>query len=100
MQRQDSPSVLASVLIVALLLLHVLAGSVSLHKKVHCDASAPDHQCVVSLISHGQIDLTETAVAVPLQNPVVSDALPSAVFRLELVKHFLRPGRAPPIPLA
>jgi hypothetical protein len=100
MRRRQSPSFLAGLLVVAILLVHVLAGSVSLHKKLHCDASAPDHECAVSLISHGQIDLIETAIVVTRRDPVAFEVVPLLFLRLERLAYFLLPGRAPPIPLA
>jgi hypothetical protein len=37
--------------------LQLVAASGPLHQSFHADSSAPDHHCVVTLLSHGQVTL-------------------------------------------
>jgi hypothetical protein len=51
-----------------------LASSVGLHKAFHPDASNPDHHCVVTLLSSGQVEITigMAVVVSPAVAPITS----------------------------
>jgi hypothetical protein len=80
------------------LALSVLAASPQLHKWLHADADASDHECAVTLFNHGVAQAAaEIAVAVVSMRWVgILDALPAS---LDLVapRFRLSPGRAPPV---
>jgi len=71
------------------------ATSSSLHLALHPDAGSPDHQCVVKLLSSGQVDTAE--VSVPLDSPVVYLAvcIPDNPFPTRIFFQ-LPPCRGPP----
>jgi hypothetical protein len=54
---------LASALLLAGLVLFLTAAgaSPSLHKLIHSDAGAPDHNCVIAVFSNGQVDSASAA---------------------------------------
>lgn len=51
----------AFVLAMLVLLLTALGASPALHKLIHTDADAPDHDCVISLFANGQISSAPAA---------------------------------------
>jgi hypothetical protein len=84
--------------LVLFLTLQTFAASPSLHHFIHQDAKQPDHQCAVTLISHGQVVLTliEVSVTAPV---IVADELPVPVLPvLAALEYRLLPERAPPSP--
>lgn len=44
------------------LTLQLFASSESLHKLIHPDAGSPDHQCAITLFTHGQVDAPATVL--------------------------------------
>jgi hypothetical protein len=69
--RQFKPAgqaVIASLLTGLVLLLNAMAASPSLHQWFHANAGKAEHQCVVTLFAHGQVD--SASVAVPVVVPV------------------------------
>ena len=82
------------------LLLQAMVVLPGLHVLIHADASNPDHECAVTLFTHGQVHGADAAV--PVLRPE-----PAAVFiqpRREAVFVFtdvpLPPGRGPPVLLS
>ena len=77
--------------------LQLFASSGPLHKAIHADADTPGHHCVVTLLTHGQVNapvlagiwLAFAAAVVFLLPLIRSAVLPSSDLRLA-------PGRAPP----
>jgi hypothetical protein len=86
--------------IVLVLLLNLLAASPSLHEWFHADANHADHQCAVTMFTHGQVDNASVAVAAAL--PVTSiETTPQIAFSvLSATVELLPSGRAPPLALA
>ena len=77
--------------------LGVLAGSATLHRSIHPDADAAQHQCAVTMFAHGQVDAAGVAVAVETPS-VVAEFFPSPpIFVFSTVAETLPPGRAPPV---
>ena len=57
---------LNAALVVLLLLLQTLATSPLLHSDVHDDASSEHHTCAVTILSQGQLDLSDSSTTFPL----------------------------------
>jgi len=55
LQRSKFGKTASVLLALFVLLLSALASSPSLHKLIHADAGAPDHECVISLFANGQV---------------------------------------------
>jgi hypothetical protein len=67
-----------------------------LHARIHADASGRDHQCAVTLFTHGQVHGAEAAVPVVRPEPaaVFIQSWREAGFASTDVR--LLPGRGPP----
>ena len=81
----------------------LLQGTVffpAVHHHIHPDSGEADHECAVTLFAHGQVDCSDTTVAVIRAEPVGIFAL--AWHEPEYVSIDVRrlPGRDPPFPLA
>jgi hypothetical protein len=87
----------ASALLLSLFLsLQALAVSPALHALVHPDCGDADHECAVTLFSHGQVDASST-VAPVFRAPVClifSQSLPEIIFVSADIR--LLPSRGPP----
>jgi hypothetical protein len=87
----------ASALLLCLFLsLQALAAFPALHALVHPDSSDPDHECAVTLFSHGQVDASSIAAPVFL-GPVrliFNPSLPRIIFVSADIR--LLPSRGPP----
>jgi hypothetical protein len=90
-------AVVALLLVALVLLLDAMAASPALHELVHRDADSPDHQCAVTLFSHGQVDSTtvEVAAIVPPDSFEIVSPISLAVFTSCIEN--LPSGRAPPV---
>jgi hypothetical protein len=77
--------------------LQVFAGSSTLHKAIHSDANAPGHHCVITLLTHGQVNA-------PVVSGVWAAFAAALIFFLPLIQSAvlssfdlrLSPSRAPP----
>jgi len=80
-----------------ILMLDALAVSPSLHEQLHTDANSPQHQCVVTLFAHGQVDSASVEVSAPV--PVVAvEITPQIIFSVfSPAIGDLPAGRAPPV---
>jgi len=78
------------------LLLEAMVVFPGLHALIHADASDPDHECAVTLFTHGQVHGADAAVPVLRPEPVAAFIQPwrEAVFVSRDVR--LLPGRGPP----
>jgi len=95
-----SKPLLASGLLALFLLVLAMAQSGTLHRLVHADAANPDHQCAVTLLATGQIDVAAATATVPAAAPATfALALPEAPL-LAVADYSLLPGRAPPSSLS
>ena len=76
-----------------------LAGSnSSLHKLLHSDCDSPDHQCVVTLFSHGQVTPPSTTVIVVAALVLYgATRLLTVTVEFASVKYSFCKGRAPPV---
>ena len=86
-------------LVALVLLLNAMAASPALHELIHADAGKADHECVVTLMAHGQVDsaVAAAAVLVPV-GPI--DFLPQNFTSVpNALVESLPPGRGPPVSL-
>jgi hypothetical protein len=83
--------------ILLVLLLNLLAASPTLHEKIHADAGHAEHQCVVTLFAHGQVDAANVDVPVcaPLHFVTTVTFADLSVFSPAIEN--LPAGRAPPV---
>ena len=75
--RTHGKAALAALLVALMLLLDAMAACPSLHELIHQDAGSVQHQCVVTLFAHGQVDSATVDVAVV--EPVISIGVQSQV---------------------
>lgn len=78
------------------LFLQALVICPGLHELVHHDANEPDHDCAVTLFSHGHVDAA-SAVVILLPAPervIFNPSSPAAIFVSTDLR--LLPGRGPP----
>ena len=87
---------LSAALILSLLFVQTLVGSSALHSDVHSDAAEPSHECAVTLLSNGQVDVSEPILALPIA-PVFTELreIAPAPF-IEAASRFLPSSRGPP----
>src|SRR4051794_34638269 len=94
--RAFGKPVLAGLLVLLLFLSAFASASRSLHHWFHADHQAPSHYCLVTVLEHGQTDVTSVWLEII---PVVS-TIPVAVLPVEsfFVSHdlTLHPERGPP----
>jgi hypothetical protein len=86
----------AALLIGLVLLLDAMAACHDLHELIHRDAGKADHDCAVTMFSHGKVDSTIVEVL-----PVVAPAPIETTSRIQLSLFTAAPenllsGRAPP----
>jgi len=82
--------------LLALLLAVLAPASFSpLHLAIHPDAGSTDHQCVVNLLSSGQVDSPPNEVALIILPVFETSSLPETPLSLPLFRQF-PPGRGPP----
>lgn len=87
----------AALVCLALFLALQLFASSALHKLIHSDADSASHHCAITVFSHGNISLANTAAAVVVCAAALLLSLPqlqSTVF--SLFDYRLSPSRAPP----
>lgn len=90
---------IAGLLVALVLLLDAMAACPSLHELVHQDANAPEHQCVVTLFAHGQVDSASVDIA-PAAPVIASTTTPQIEFSVFTPSiGGLPAGRAPPVSL-
>ena len=76
--------------------LQAMAAFPALHALVHPDASDPDHECAVTLFSHGQVDVSSAAAPVfcAPARLIFSQSPPRIIFVSADIR--LLPSRGPP----
>lgn len=77
--------------------LQILAAVPLLHALVHADCNDPNHECGVTLFTHGKIDTADAAVTVAPAAPVFTMERPMEDRPVILVDRPLPPGRGPPV---
>ena len=95
--REFGRPVLAGVLVFMLFVSALASASPALHHWLHCDDQAPTHQCLVTVLEHGQTDTTDATVSpVPV---AVGVFLPSVCGESFFLSHdlLLHPERGPPV---
>jgi hypothetical protein len=91
-KRQDA----AALLLGLFLSLQAMAVFPALHSLVHHDACDPDHECAVTLFSHGQVDASPTALPVfCAPAPLIDRQSPPRIIFVSADIRLL-PSRGPP----
>lgn len=90
-------AVIASLLVALVLLLDAMAACPALHELIHQDASSSQHQCVVTLFAHGQVDSAsvEVSTVAPLVSVETTPQFQFSVFAPAIEN--LPAGRGPPV---
>lgn len=84
-------------LAVFVLLLAALGSSPALHKLIHADAGAPDHECVISLFANGQVGSAPDAqILIGLVSLFGGVALLAATLIFSTADYRFSSSRAPP----
>jgi hypothetical protein len=82
----------------AVIFLSLVGSSPALHKLIHSDAGAPDHNCAITLFSHGQI---VTADSAPILAVVIllfgTVTLLAETFVISPADYRYSASRAPPV---
>jgi hypothetical protein len=79
------------------LALQLFSASSSLHRAIHPDAASPAHQCVITLWSHGQVDVPGVSLACVIFVAALLFFLPSLPAAVpSSFDYRLSPSRAPP----
>ena len=95
--RESASRALALLLTASVLSLSLISSSPALHKLLHADAAAADHQCAVTLFSHGQVTSAEAApILIALVVLFGGVALLSASLPLPVADYRFSASRAPP----
>jgi hypothetical protein len=94
---RHSQAVIASLLTGIVLLLNAMAASPSLHEWFHPDAGSPQHECVVTMFAHGQVD--SACLDIPIPAPLTFvETIPAVAFSVfSPAIENLPAGRAPPV---
>ena len=90
----------ASVAAVILMVLFcgLLSSSPKLHAIIHPDANDQHHQCAITMVADGHVDLTDGGQN--LAPPIVFESRASVYFESAILSssdYLLLPGRAPPV---
>jgi hypothetical protein len=83
-------------LVLLLLFLQTLAASPLLHGDIHHDAASSDHTCVVTTLSQGQVDLTDSVSTIELPPRISADAQPNSAPFLNSLFFSVDSNRGPP----
>lgn len=86
----------SAVLCLMFVFLQALVMSPALHDLVHPDAKSPNHECAVTLLSHGQVETSSVDVGPVLPAPSVLflDPIPATI--VASTDTPVMPGRGPP----
>lgn len=97
LHNRSSRSLWSLLLLALFLSVQLFAGSGSLHQVIHSNANSPDHHCVLTLLTQGQVNLPVVlglwlafAMTLIFSLPLLQATVQSS---LDLR---LAPGRAPP----
>lgn len=95
--RESAGKALALLMVATVLSLSLIGSSPALHKLLHADADAAEHQCAVTLFVHGHVTSAEmTATVVCLVVLFGGIALLTETFLLPLAEYRFSASRAPP----
>ena len=78
------------------LVLQAAGASHELHHLLHPESDSPDHQCVIRLVSEGQIHQAPPEIVLPVPQYFSSTVTVPQSFAPVPVDYRLLPGRAPP----
>jgi hypothetical protein len=92
-----SKAIIAALLAGIVLLLDAMAACPSLHELIHRDANTSEHQCAVTLFTHGQVDSATLEISTVPQTFSFATAPLPIFFAAPVRCENLPPGRAPPV---
>jgi hypothetical protein len=94
----SSPRKTLALLLAALTLFLATAGSsAAWHQHIHADAASESHYCLLTLLAHGQVEVSHTVVVPPpATETILSPDCPATVRSFSSVRHLLPPERGPP----
>lgn len=72
----------------------------ALHRVLHADSGTPEHQCAVTLLANGHVDVAVSEVPVAFLPVLAAASVMPSVQSFVTVDYSLLPGRAPPVALA
>ena len=98
LRRQNGKAAIVGIALFLWLYTFLLAGSPVLHALAHADSKSPKHECVVTLLTKGQLLCSGSPLVITREADVFC-ILPmgSATVRLPDVAYRLSPSRAPPV---
>ena len=95
-RRLGTRRAVALFLLSLFLSLQCFAASHSLHLALHSDAGQPNHECAVSILSHGTVEPADNRVILfAAPEPIVAEIEPGSPAPTPPLLR-LPPGRAPP----
>jgi hypothetical protein len=77
--------------------LQLVAAAPAIHALIHPDCDSPQHECAVTLFTHGQVDAAVVAVPVirPTSFVLIAETLPDLSYVSRQMP--LPPSRGPPV---
>ena len=88
---------MAALLIALVLLLSLASASPTFHTLIHADAGDAHHHCIVTEFTHGNVQLTGSAVIASVALLFVAIVFLSDSFVLPLADYRFSASRAPPV---
>ena len=74
-----------------------LSASEALHKDFHSSADTEQHECIVTLLAHGGVEIADTRMPVPQVAGIFAHHSADSFVVVSSLDHRLPPGRAPPV---
>lgn len=93
---KNAPRGITGLCVGLFLLVQAMAASPALHLLIHPDAADQNHQCAVTLFTHGQACFSDTQTAPVLAPPIVSLRQMPAPARFVSIEVRYLPCRGPP----
>ncbi|MBA4147918.1 MAG: hypothetical protein H0X66_07355 [Verrucomicrobia bacterium] len=78
------------------LFVHLLSWSSSLHHEFHEEADHEDHQCAVTLLQNGQVDVPQIATDLVPVTITFTEVMPPEVSFVSSPAYLIPHGRGPP----
>jgi len=86
----------AGLLLGLFLIVEAMSIVPTLHSCIHKDAADSDHQCAVTMLSHGQVDCPGAPVVIIDAQPPIEFTPSAQIFVLVSIDVQLLPSRGPP----
>ena len=86
----------AGVMTFLFLVLLAIFASPTLHQAIHSDAKDADHNCAITALAHGQVDVSTADISMSAPNERIEPSCRVTVSFFSAALKLLPPGRAPP----